>query len=324
MCNSTIQLPDGRRYSCGKCEQCHNRYIQHWTFRLKQEMRQTNKALFLTLTYDYNNVPMYKGKYTLDKQGATSVNKLKNFKPPKVRKDGKPPIFSCDYQKFIKRLRKALPERTIKYVCAGEYGTEKGRPHYHLLLFGIDVDDFNVVNQSWGLGQINIGNVTESSIAYVFKYSVKGSQKTLDWRQKKQFVAMSKGLGEDFAFDISYQKNYYINSEGRAFSRKKKIRSPKEHFKNKLDTLLKMPYYKTSRDDGNGTVMMSIPRFYLDAAQYDKTELTEMYMDKINDKYIDIPQPLRDVLIERERNQRKEQPDIWARKVAYTLSKEKI
>lgn len=295
MCINPIQNKDGKQYSCGKCEQCHNRYIQHWTFRLQNELKYSKKSLFLTLTYDYDHVPMNRGKFTLNK---------------------------TDYQKFLKRLRKALPDRKIKYVVAGEYGTEKGRPHYHLLMFGIDHDDFNTINACWGKGTINVGSVEKGSIAYVFKYSVKGTQKALDWRQSKQFVSMSKGLGEDFAFNIQIQKNTYMNKYGHYIQRQQKLRTPKPHFVQKLDTLLKMPYYQLPSDKG-GVVKMSIPRFYLDQAKYDKTELTEAYLDKIQTKYDEYPEPLKQVIFEREQIQRSEAPSMWERKVNYTLSKEK-
>lgn len=37
-------------------------------------------------------------------------------------------------QKFFKRLRKQLTSK-VRYFAVGEYGTKKGRPHYHVILF---------------------------------------------------------------------------------------------------------------------------------------------------------------------------------------------
>lgn len=39
-------------------------------------------------------------------------------------------------QRFLKRLRKAIYPRKVRYFLVGEYGEEKQRPHYHLALFG--------------------------------------------------------------------------------------------------------------------------------------------------------------------------------------------
>lgn len=296
MCNSTIKTRDGKEFACGKCEQCHNRYVQHWTFRLQQEMYKTPRCVFLTLTYDYANIPMNKGKFTLCKK---------------------------DYQDFIKRLRKKFTYRKIKYVCTGEYGTNKSRPHYHLILFDIDKLDFNDIQSIWGKGTIHVGSVEPASIAYMFKYSTKKSQKQPDWRQIPQFVSMSKGLGEDFAFYITYQSNTYVNKNGVQIVRKYKVRTPKPHFKSKLDTLVQMPYYQLPSTKG-GIVKMSVPRFYLDAANYDKTELTEIFKDKMQEKYDCYPEPLKNVVILRETIQRKEAPYVWEKRVKHAISKENI
>lgn len=51
-----------------------------------------------------------------------------------------PPPDGClvkrDLQLFLKRLRKLVAPRRIKYYACGEYGARR-RPHYHLILFGI-------------------------------------------------------------------------------------------------------------------------------------------------------------------------------------------
>lgn len=323
MCLNPLYIEKkGVTFSCGKCEQCHTKYVQHWVFRLQNEQRQTHKSLFLTLTYDYKHIPMHKGKFTLDKS---------------------------DYQNFLKRLRKQIPNTRIKYVCAGEYGGEKNRPHYHLLLFGCDLEDFNTINTAWGKGLIHVGSVEPASIAYVFKYSIKGDKKKRDWRQQKQFITMSKGLGESFAFDITYEKHTHVyekyvdstktngkvdwiklrnktwlsETEIKVLTRTKKIRTPKVQFAKKLDQLLKMPYYTLSSLKG-GTVKMSIPRFYLRAANYDTTELTELYMDKIATKYNDIPQQKLVKILQKEEIQRIESINTQVDKINYSISKEKI
>lgn len=323
MCLNPLYIEKkGVTFSCGKCEQCHTKYVQHWVFRLQQEQKLTHKSLFLTLTYDYQNIPMYKGKFTLDKS---------------------------DYQNFLKRLRKQLPDTRIKYVCAGEYGGEKNRPHYHLLLFGVDLEDFNTINQAWGKGLIHVGSVEPASIAYTFKYSIKGDKKKRDWRQTKQFIAMSKGLGETFAFDITYEKTVHVyekyvdstktngktdwikirnkdwtsETEIKVLTRIKKIRIPKVQFAKKLEQLLLMPYYKIPSQKG-GSVKMSVPRFYLRAADYDTTQLTELYLDKMATKYQDITMSRLPKLLEKESIQRIESINTQVDKVNYSISKEKI
>lgn len=276
MCYQPITLKDGtgRQYSCGKCEQCHKRYIQHWVFRLKNQLSVDVKGVFLTFTYDYDNIPITdKGKFTLYKK---------------------------DYQDFFKRLRK-LYSFPLKYVVCGEYGGKLGRPHYHAIIFGLDVNDFNNINKSWGKGSIHVGSVTGASIAYVFKYSVKKCLTKLHYSCVKPFVAMSKGLGENFAFDVKRSKPRLVEctykkgeKKGQKYYQKRtsKIRIPKQHFERKLQGLTKMPYYILPRD-GGGTVKMSMPRFYLRAAHYDTTELTDIYLQKKHDDFQRLPLPYR-------------------------------
>ena len=45
---------------------------------------------------------------------------------------------SLDYthwQKFIRSLKKRNNGKTIRYFAVGEYGDQRGRPHFHALLF---------------------------------------------------------------------------------------------------------------------------------------------------------------------------------------------
>ena len=249
MCHSPISK-SGNTFACGKCDDCNKRYIADWTFRLEYEARQ-NPSVFLTLTYDYDNMPFNKYKRTLHKP---------------------------HYQNFLKRLRKALPDRTIKYVCCGEYGEQKGRPHYHLLMFGVNQHDFDIINKSWGMGSIHMGTVTPQSISYVFKYSVKGSLYPTHYLQVKPFVAMSKGLGEGFAFDVKYKQKQILNKFGHLVKRTYKERTIKPHFQSKLDNLLVNPFYQREQ------YKLAVPRFYIRVSGYDKTEYIEHNERRILEK----------------------------------------
>jgi len=256
MCVNPQTNQQGNTYKCGKCSQCHTSYLQHWTFRLQREMA-GKTALFLTLTYDYFNIPMNKGKFTLRKK---------------------------DYQDWLKRLRKALPDRNIKYVICGEYGTNNSRPHYHIIITDVSLNDVKIINETWNKGLIHFGKAEPASIAYTFKYSVKGAIQPVHHNQLKPFVAMSKGIGENWAFEIKYIKYQGIDKNKKPFTRYKKIRIPKQHFQRKLDSLLTMPYYTVPIQTGK-TVKMSIPRFYLNAANYDTTELGELFQEKMTKDY---------------------------------------
>lgn len=101
-----------------------------------------------------------------------------------------PPFGSLDrraFPLFMKRLRKSIEPRKVRYLHAGEYGSRFGRPHYHAVLFGYDFPDkaqwserngFPVWRSSalaelWPFGQAELGTVTFESIAYVARYVCK-------------------------------------------------------------------------------------------------------------------------------------------------------
>lgn len=262
-------------------------------------------ALFLTLTYDYDNIPMNKGKFTLQKS---------------------------DYQGFMKRLRKRLPDRVFKYVVCGEYGKERNRPHYHMILVGADFDDAKHILASWGKGFVHFGTATAASIAYTFKYAIKGTVAAVDYRQTKEFVCMSKGIGEDWAFEVKYHKYTYtakcVNKKTgevveRIFTRYRKERIPKPHFKQKLNLLLKQPYYVVPSANG-GTVKMSVPRFYLRAANYDSTELGELFQQRMTEKYIKLSLNDKMIYDKLRTIQAKEESRITALARKYTFDKGKL
>mgnify|MGYP000412242434 CR=1 FL=1 len=101
-----------------------------------------------------------------------------------------PPLASLrkrDFQLFMKRLRKKISPKKLRFFHSGEYGEETMRPHYHALLFGYDFPDKyqwstrgdNPVYRSplleslWTLGNSELGSVTFQSASYVAQYCIK-------------------------------------------------------------------------------------------------------------------------------------------------------
>lgn len=153
-CLSPISIVDPRygnpKYRvtvpCGKCFACLSRRRQDWCFRLKQELKVSKSAFFITLTYDDEHLP---------RNG-----------------DGVPIVVKRDVQLFFKRLRKAIYPQKIRYFAVSEYGTENLRPHYHVILFDFPLS-FNldtILRECWYHGFVSVGNVNGASINYVCKY----------------------------------------------------------------------------------------------------------------------------------------------------------
>lgn len=189
MCVSPFVITDkfGRRQSvpCGKCYECRRAKQQEWCFRLDQEQRSSKIALFITLTYDDENIPYCEGFPSLCKK---------------------------DVQLYFKRVRKFLEKKSIKYYCVGEYGDKTSRPHYHLLLFYYG--DFtrsklvSGLDQSWHCGFSYILPLQGAS-GYVTKYVMK-----MDSRDHlvPPFSLISHGIGKSYltSAKIQYHKSNFI------------------------------------------------------------------------------------------------------------------
>ena len=93
---------------CRKCFECVQSYSTNWALRCSLEAKAYSHNCFITLTYDNEH--------------------LEDINVPTV-------------QKFIKRLRKYFGARSLRYFACGEYGENTGRPHYHVILFGVDFSD---------------------------------------------------------------------------------------------------------------------------------------------------------------------------------------
>jgi len=166
-----IQVETNRHtVPCGKCPNCYKRRISHWSFRLMEEDKVSASSLFITLTYDTDNVP--------------------------INTEGWMTLELTDLQKYFKRLRKNNPLK-LRYFAVGEYGSKTERPHYHIILFNADE---KTINKSWNKGEIHIGKVSEASVGYTLKYMAKLGKipKHAKDTRKKEFQIMSKGLGKSY------------------------------------------------------------------------------------------------------------------------------
>ncbi|ETN80369.1 hypothetical protein NECAME_18023 [Necator americanus] len=162
---------------CGRCPPCKRRRVDSWVFRLLQEELQHENASFVTLTYDTRFVPISKnGFMTLDRG---------------------------EFPRYMKRLRKLVPGRKLKYYMCGEYGSQRFRPHYHAIIFGVPQD--SLFADAWtlngdSLGGVVVGTVTGKSIAYTMKYIDKSTWKQKHGRDDRvpEFSLMSKGMGVSY------------------------------------------------------------------------------------------------------------------------------
>lgn len=203
---------------CGKCVKCKQRRSRQWIFRLKQENRASENSYFVTLTYEDENL---------------------------VWADcGVPTLSKSDFQRYIKRLRKAqgkISGLKLRYFACGEYGSKTFRPHYHALLFNVVPE---LIEKCWSLdgnpiGLVHIGNVTEDSIAYNTKYIMKSNcefqdQFNDDRSFQREFALMSKGIGKVYSDNREVQQYHNRIMENCVRDEKGMITPLPRYYKDKI------------------------------------------------------------------------------------------
>lgn len=193
--------------SCQKCTECLASKSQNWSIRNFCELHQSPSGnYFITLTYDNEHYP---------KNGSLELDHI---------------------TKFLKRLRNHLG--SFRYYYVGEYGETTKRAHWHLCLYGLDLDETQYevspaskdghtyyrhpkITSIWGKGNVEIGELNMSTINYVCKYinkAVYGEQKKERYKRisekgnvfyvKPEFGHMSKRPPLGSAFFEKYQSDY--------------------------------------------------------------------------------------------------------------------
>ena len=111
-------------HACGQCGPCRYTRRQSWIFRHYLELGDwPGLAGFVTLSYAPEFLPGPPGRY-----GAGSLVKQ----------------HAVD---FMKRLRENIRPRKVRFVCVGEYGGKRHRPHYHLIVYGLEPLELEI--ESW-------------------------------------------------------------------------------------------------------------------------------------------------------------------------------
>lgn len=193
------------QFGCGRCPYCIKKRKNAWRRRISDEAKVTEKTCFLTLTYDDDHLPARNS------------------------------LCRSDVTKFFKRLRK---KHSFRYFFCGEYGDTFGRPHYHLIMFGLDCMSpcFKTKTQlkagwrcymdEWPFGFCHVAPCTEADIAYVAGY-VEKKCGDVDYEKEyddkglvRPFIGMSTSPGIGAPFIRRYGPEFIenVDKEGRKLS----------------------------------------------------------------------------------------------------------
>lgn len=122
-----------------------------------------------------------------------------------------------DMTLFLKRLRKALGDVRFRYYYVGEYGTRGGRPHYHILFFGLGMQHEQMIANAWGHGGIQVGDASPQFIVYTLDHLTTKDTHVTRIREDgrhPEFHRMSRGLG---AGAVPMLRQAIISGDGEIF-----------------------------------------------------------------------------------------------------------
>lgn len=174
-----LQLP------CGNCLGCRTQRAQGWALRCQLEYQQHTTAVFATLTYDDEHLPL-----TLDKTHVSA---------------------------YLKKIRKALPNK-LRFFASGEYGETTQRPHYHAIIYGASEREASRLEKAWTQGHVRIDQATPARISYTAGYCSKkigyrrNAHERVDpltnnrYQWQPPFIQMSRNPG------IGANAKHFVNS----------------------------------------------------------------------------------------------------------------
>lgn len=188
----------GQAHACSQCLACRINRRRLWTHRIKLESLLNSVNSFLTLTYSDAEIPR-------------TPNKTPTLSPEHLRN-------------FLKRLRRRVEPSRFRFFAVGEYGDRTERPHYHLAIFGalnclygksryssIYPDccaNCDLVRETWGHGNIFIGELNDVTAAYIGGYVVKKMTGSDDSRLKGRYpefcrMSLRPGIGAGMMDEVA-------------------------------------------------------------------------------------------------------------------------
>lgn len=175
---------------CGKCSECRSAYQSEFAFMCFLEAEKRNSLHFFTLTYNNDWLPVAwcdwrsicdehlkaaraagdespscpQGRIDSFQRGSDCYDwQLKDWCDNGCRAvlsdDGCmfcPTLYREDIKNWLKRFRQHCKRNGIStgfsFACFGEYGENRHRPHYHLLVAGLDDNIANLLGSFWHFG----------------------------------------------------------------------------------------------------------------------------------------------------------------------------
>lgn len=181
MCLAPVSIRDEKSrhmVACRHCRVCRDNRVNDLVGRCIAEQSTASKTFAVTLTYGNGDSP----------EAAL--------------------LRYSDVQMFLKRLRNNGYK--VRYICAGEYGTKKGRAHWHIILF------FYGHSPNWQIeARVNIPEWSHGFCYFQhpdyrgFRYAIKYALKS-DAEGSVKALSMSKKPPLGYEFFMSLANDYVV------------------------------------------------------------------------------------------------------------------
>lgn len=188
MCISPRRLKTGVLTACHECWQCREHAILDWTGRNIAESKTAKAAHALTLTYGRNQAN--------DEHHERSVI-----------------LTYSDVQKYLKLLRRH--DYGVRYFVTGEFGSLKGRAHWHIIMYWQDqvpehVLDKNFMERHWPHGWSFWTKARPNTVRYNCKYILK------DWTDFQSQVELRSSKKPPLGYEFFQKRALQYVEQGLA------------------------------------------------------------------------------------------------------------
>lgn len=166
---------------CGKCSECRAKQQSEFAALSVLEAEASGSLAFFTLTYNDENIPIaYSRRFKLSvirdslkrglddsfvshskccavKVGEEFLDNNTSGVPDVIERFACPSLAREDVQRLIKRYRQDYFRRhgerlDFRFSFFGEYGEQFHRPHYHLLVYGLEKKECQRLCKLWRYG----------------------------------------------------------------------------------------------------------------------------------------------------------------------------
>lgn len=197
-----LQLP------CGQCSGCRLERSREWAARCMHHAKMHQHNSYITLTYNTEHLPRdlslnYQHWQGFMRRLRKAAFRARMDSPLLLHRGRELTQREMDAERTVAadinqnrphsllwravRAINSATEPNISFYMAGEY-MQKGQPHYHALLFGVDFADrqylkttpaghklytSETLTRFWPYGYSSVGNLTFESAAYVARYVMK-------------------------------------------------------------------------------------------------------------------------------------------------------